>query len=104
MITSGVAAASGSVTTSSLFRPPPGPATLLLANAGTAATIFVGAGTNVTTSNGFPVPLTATSPVVVPIYAGSPQQTWSCITAAGSATLSWIYTDATGGTGTGNLG
>jgi hypothetical protein len=95
---SGAGTAGTVVTSSSLLRVPPGPATLLLANNGSAGTVFVGAGTNVTTA-GFPVPAGAVSPVVVPLYAGSPAGTWSAVVASGSATLAWIISDPSGGTG-----
>lgn len=99
MITGGVAAAGTAVTAASLFRMPPGPATVLLANAGTAGTVFVGAGTGVTTANGFPVVAGAVSPLTVPVYPGAPGGTWSVVCALGSATLSWIISDPSGGTG-----
>jgi hypothetical protein len=91
--------ATGSVTTASLIAVPAGPATVLLANSGTASPVYVGAGTNVSVAGGFPVPSGALSPVVVPIYAGAPAGTWSCITASGTATLAWIVSSPSGGTG-----
>jgi hypothetical protein len=99
MITSGVATAGTAVTTSSLIRVPPGPATVLLANAGTASTAYVGAGTATTTGNGFPVPSGLVPPVIVPVYAGAPSGTWSVVCAAGSASVAWIISDPSGGTG-----
>lgn len=99
MITSGAATAVGSVTAASFIRVPPGPATLLLANSGTAATVYAGAGTNVTVAGGFPVAAGAVSPVTVPVYAGAPGGTWSVVTAAGTASVAWIVSDPSGGTG-----
>jgi hypothetical protein len=99
VITSGAATAGTGITAGSLIRVPPGPATLLLANSGTAAVAYAGAGTNVTAAGGFPVPSGAVSPVVVPVYAGAPAQTWSVITSAGTATVAWIISDPSGGTG-----
>lgn len=104
MISSGTVAASGSVTTGSLFTTPAGPATLLLANVGTATTVYVAAGTNVTTANGFPILSSGAAPTSIPIYAGERQQQWSCITASGAATLAWMVSNPTGQTGTGTLG
>lgn len=103
MISAGTVAVSSSVAKTSFFTVPPGPATLLLANAGTVP-VFVGAGTGVTTANGFPVQNGVTAPVVVPIYAGNPGQTWAAVTATGTSTLSWMISGPSGGTGTGTLG
>ena len=94
MIHSGVVAGSASAAT---FTVPPGPGMLLLANAGTAAVAYVGPGTAVTASNGFPVASGVVPPVMIPLYAGQPLQTWSVITANGTATLSWIVTQPSGG-------
>lgn len=101
MITSGVATAGTGITAASLFRVPPGPATLVLANSGTAPTAYVGAGTNVSSTGGFPVPSGLVSPLVIPVYPGSPASTWSAVTAAGAGTasLAWIISDPSGGTG-----
>lgn len=99
MITSGRAAAGTAVTTGSLFPVPAGPATLILANNGTAATIYASPGTNVTVNNGFPVPSGLVSPVTVPVYAGGTGQTWSVICASGSASVAWIISAPSGGTG-----
>jgi hypothetical protein len=100
VIASGRATTGGTaVTTASLFPVPPGPATLILANNGTAATVYVGPGTNVTTSNGFPVPSGLVAPVVIPVYAGAAGATWSVACSAGTATLSWIVSDPSAGTG-----
>lgn len=105
MITSGVATAAGTVSATSLIRLPPGPATVLLA--ASAGTVYVGvynsAGT-LTTSNGFPVVAGAVPPVVFPVYPGNPGEQLACVVASGTASLSWIVTSATGGTGTGALG
>jgi hypothetical protein len=99
MITSGVAHAGTAVTTSSLIAVSPGPATLLLANAGTASPVYVAPGTGVTTSTGFPVPSGLVSPVVIPVYAGAPGTTWSVCCASGSASVAWIVSSPSGGTG-----
>jgi hypothetical protein len=100
MITSGRAEAGGTaVTTSSLFPVPAGPCTLLLANQGTASPVYVGPGTSVTTTTGFPVPSGLVAPVVVPVYAGAPGTTWSVVCASGSASLAWIVSSPSGGTG-----
>ena len=99
MITSGVAQAGTAVTATSLIRVPAGPATVLLANSGTAATVYVGAGTNTTVAGGFPVPSGLVAPVAVPVYAGAPSGTWSAVCAAGSASVAWIISDPSGGTG-----
>lgn len=104
MINSGTVAASTSVTTGSLIHVPAGPATLILANQGTAATVYVGSGTAVTTANGFPILSSGASPTVIPIYAGNPATTWGCVTANGAATLAWLISAPSGGTGTGTLG
>jgi hypothetical protein len=99
VITSGRAAAGTTVTAASLFQVPAGPGTLLLANAGTAGTVYAAPGTNVTTGSGFPVPSGVVSPVMIPVYAGAPGQAWSAVCAAGSASLSWIVSTPSGGTG-----
>lgn len=98
-IASGVASAGTSVTSSSLIHVGPGPATLLLANAGTASTVYAGPGTSVTTTTGFPVPSGLVPPVTVPVYAGAPAATWSVVCASGSASLAWIVSSPAGGTG-----
>jgi hypothetical protein len=99
VITNGIVAATTSVLSTSQFRSPPGPATLLLANAGTAPTLYVGTGTNVSVGEGFPVPNGLVPPVAVPVYAGCGAQTWSVVTSSGAGTLSWIFSTPTGGTG-----
>lgn len=100
MITSGRAEAGGTaVTSSSLFSCPPGPATLVLANQGTASPVYVGPGTSVTTTTGFPVPSGLVSPVMIPVYAGAPGQTWSVCCPSGSASVAWIVSSPSGGTG-----
>lgn len=99
MITSGTAVASAAVTKASFIAIPPGPATVLLANAGTASPVYFGAGTNVTVANGFPIPSGLVAPVVVPVYTGSNNGTWSVITGGGTATVSWLISGASGGTG-----
>jgi hypothetical protein len=81
---------------------PPGPASLLLSNLGTASPVYVGAGTNLSTTNGFPVP-SGVVPVVIPLYAGGQAQTLYAVTASGAASIGWIVTSPTGGTGTGSL-
>ncbi len=99
MISAGRAEAGTAVTSTSLFQVPPGPATLLLANNGTTSTVYAAPGTNVTTGNGFPVPSGLVSPVVVPVYAGCPGQTWSVVCAGGSASLAWVVSEPSAGTG-----
>ncbi len=99
MITSGSAVAPSSGTSRSLIYVPAGPATVLLANAGTAATVYVGAGTNMAAGGGFPVPSGLVAPVVVPVYRACPAGTWSAVCASGSAALAWITSDPSGGTG-----
>jgi hypothetical protein len=103
VISGGVAAVgSGSgtaVTAGQLFRVPAGPATLLLANVGTASPVYAAPGTAVTTSNGFPIPSGLTAPVVVPVYAGAPAQTWSVTCTSGTGSLAWLVSEPSGGTG-----
>lgn len=99
MISSGRAAAGTVVTAGQLFPVPPGPATLILANQGTASPVFVGPGTNVTTTTGFPVPSGLVPPVVIPVYAGAQGQTWSVISSSGTGSLAWIVSDPSAGTG-----
>jgi hypothetical protein len=99
VISSGRAVAGTAVTSASLFQVPPGPATLLLANAGTVSVVYAAPGTNVSAGSGFPVPSGVVSPVVVPVYAGAPGQAWSVVCSAGSASLSWIVSTPSGGTG-----
>ena len=96
MITSGQGTAGA--TASRLCGVPPGPATLLLSNAGTASPVYVGMGTGVTTANGFPVP-SGVVPVVIPLYAGSAGGSLYAATASGSASVGWLITSPTGGTG-----
>lgn len=101
MINGGQVPAGTVVNPSSLFTVPPGPATLLLSSS--AGTILVGSGTNVAANNGFPVVATANQPVTIPVYPGNPRQTWSAFAPGGTATLSWLISAPTGGTGTGTL-
>ena len=96
MITAGRVAAG---TATQTFLVPAGPATLLLANVGTASPVYAAPGTSVSSSNGFPVPSGAVSPVVVPVYPGNPAQTWSAVCSGGSASLAWIVSVPSGGTG-----
>jgi hypothetical protein len=103
-ITSGIASAGTVITTLSLIHVPPGPCTVLLANAGTAPTVYVGSGTAVTVAGGFPVPSGLVPPVVIPVYAGCAATPMSVVCSSGSASLAWIVTSPTGGTGTGTLG
>lgn len=89
-------AVSGSAT--ALCVLPPGPCTVVLSNVGTA-TAYVGpGGTAVTTSNGFPVP-SGSYPVVFPGYPGGAGAVLSCITTSGSASVGFIVSSASGGTG-----
>ena len=99
MLTSEVTAATTSVLTGSFFQVPAGPATVILANQGTASPLYVGAGTNVSAGRGFPAPSGVAGPVVIPVYPGSPAGTWSVVTGAGGGTLSWIVSDPSSGTG-----
>ncbi len=101
MITSGQG--SVSATASRLCPIPPGPASLLLSNAGTASPVYVGPGTGVTTTNGFPVPASVV-PVVIPVFAGSQGGSLYAVTASGFAYVGWLITNPTGQTGTGTLG
>jgi hypothetical protein len=87
------------ITAGQLFVCPQGPATLLLANQGTASPAYVGPGTNASTTTGFPIPSGLVQPVVVPIYAGAPAQTWSVACSSGTGSLAWIVTAPSGGTG-----
>jgi len=103
VITNGVVPAGTVLNSSSQFRPPPGPCTVLLANAGTTSPIYVGAGTSVTSANGFPVPSGALSPTLIPIPAGCPAQVFTAIVAAGSSSLAFMYITPAGQTGTGTL-
>ena len=103
MITSGRAAvgtASGTGVTAGQFFPvTAGPATLILANVGTASPVYAAPGTTVTTSNGFPIPSGLTAPVVIPVYAGAAAQTWSVTCASGTGSLAWNVSSPSGGTG-----
>jgi hypothetical protein len=89
-------AVSGSATL--LHALPPGPCTVLLSNAGTATPVYVGLGTALTTSNGFAVP-SGVTPVVVPVYAGAGGSSLYAITAGGLATVGWVVSQPSGGTG-----
>ena len=101
-ITNGVVPAGTVVNGTSLFRQPAGPATVLLA--ASSGTVFVGSGTGVTSANGFPVVAGAVPPVTIPVYAGSAGGQFSVVTGAGgTASLSWMVSDAYGQTGTGTL-
>jgi hypothetical protein len=102
VITNGVVPAGTVLNSSSQFRVPAGPCTVLLA--ASAGTVFVGAGTAVSALNGMPVCAAAGPPLTIPVYAGSPAQTFTAIVSSGTATLSWLVTDPTGQTGTGALG
>jgi hypothetical protein len=100
VITSGQATAAGTVVSAASFiHVPAGPCTVVLANAGTTATVYVGTGTNATTGNGFPVPSGLVQPVTVPVYAGCAASTWSVVCASGTATVAWIISDPSAGTG-----
>lgn len=101
MITSGQGTVGA--TAARLCPIPPGPASLLLSNLGTASPVYVGPGTGVTTTNGFPVP-SGVVPVVIPLYTGSQAGNLYAITASGAANVGWIVTSPTGQTGTGTLG
>jgi hypothetical protein len=105
VIVTGVATVTSSVTAAGKVVLPPGPATVLLANAGTAATVYFAAAGTVSTSTGFPVPSGLVSPVTFPIPAGCPAGTLSCVTATGAASLAWMVCSATGQVGVvGTLG
>jgi hypothetical protein len=80
---------------------PAGPCCLLLSNAGTASPVYIGqsggtAGT--TTGNGFPVPA-GQVPVAIPGYLGAGPARLYAITASGQASIGWLLSTATGGTG-----
>jgi hypothetical protein len=101
-ITSGAVTAGTAVAT--LCPVPPGPCTVLIANSGTASTVYVGPGTNLTAQNGFPVQSGALAPTVIPVYPGSAGVTLSVFCSAGTASVAWLVTDPSGGTGRGTLG
>jgi hypothetical protein len=82
-----------------LFAVPPGPCTILLANAGTAATAYVGLGTGLSASNGFPVPSGLVPPVAFPGYAGASGGTLYGLSGSGTTSVAWIVSSASGGTG-----
>lgn len=93
----------GTVTASpcNVFTVPAGPATVLVANAGTSGTIWIGPSSphgTLSSVNGFPVPSGAVPPVALTNYPGSPAQAFQAVT-TGTATLSWIISAASGGTG-----
>lgn len=79
-----------------LCHVPAGPCQVVLSNAGIAAA-FVGFGTAVTASNGLPVP----SGQVAPLhgYPGGTGQQLSVATSAGSASVGWLVSSTSGGTG-----
>lgn len=81
---------------------PPGPCQLQVASLGTASLAYVGvlggAG-SVTSTNGFPVQFAAVPPVVIQGYMGSVGGQVSAIAAAGTVTLAWLLSTATGQTG-----
>ena len=82
-----------------LFAVPPGPCTILLANAGTAATAYVGLGTGLSASNGFPVPSGLVPPVTIPGYQGSQGGPLYAVAGAGTAVLAWVISTPSGQTG-----
>lgn len=94
MFTNGQAAAGTAVTT--LCVMPPGPATLQVVNPGTV-TVYLGTGSKVATNNGYPVPASGT--FTIPGYAGGGGATVSMCTAAGSASVAWFVSGASGQTG-----
>lgn len=99
MITNG-AAVVGSGSAVALFWIPPGPALVQVASSGTATAVYVGitaAGGSLSAANGFPVP-TGALPVAIPVYAGSAGGLLSGIASSGSATLSWLVSEPSGGT------
>ena len=78
---------------------PAGPCTVLISNAGTASPVWIGAGTAVTAGNGFPVPSGAVSPVTFPGYPASPATPLSVVCSSGSASVGFLISSASGGTG-----
>lgn len=75
---------------------PPGPCQVVLSNSGTVAA-FVGFGGTVTASDGFPVPSGGVAPFSG--YPGGAGQQLSVVTASGSASVGWLVSSASGGTG-----
>lgn len=96
MITNGQVSVAGSART--LVVLPPGPATLLLSNAGTSPLAYIGMGSTVSAASGFPLPQTVT-PVAIPLYAGSAGGTVSVIASSGTASVAWLLSNPTGQTG-----
>lgn len=97
MITIGQAViVSGSATT--LCRVPPGVCDVVLSNGGTASTVWIGQGTAVSPADGFPLP-SGISPLRFCGYLGAGGATLYAITSAGSASVGWLVSSASGGTG-----
>ena len=91
--------------TSTLCVVPPGPCMVVLSNNGTASPVWVGAGTTIVAAsraalwgpNGFPVPRGA--PVAFAGYQGDKGATLVAACSSGSATVGYLISTATGGTG-----
>jgi hypothetical protein len=79
-----------------LCRVPPGPVSVALTSAGTV-TAYLGLGTTAAASTGIPLP----SGGVVPFtgFAGDLGSQLAVVTAGGSATVGWVVSAASGGTG-----
>lgn len=86
----------GTVVTA-LCTVPPGPCMVVVTSLG-PGTAFIGAGSGVTASNGLPLPPLVPVPVVG--YQGSGPGTLSVIcSAGGSASVGWMISRPSGGTG-----
>jgi hypothetical protein len=96
MLTSGA----GTVTASSsvLTTIPAGPCTVLLSNNGTASPVWAGIGGSVSAESGLPVP-SGITPVTLPVYAGGGGSKLSVVTTSGTATIGFVISTPTGGTG-----
>jgi hypothetical protein len=79
-----------------LCQIPPGPTHTVLSSAGTV-TAYYGAGTVVTTSNG--VPIASGAVHYLEGFAGSPGTQLEMITAGGQASVGFVVSSASGGTG-----
>lgn len=78
---------------------PPGPCAVVLSNLSTANTVYVGIGTAVTATNGFPITPT-TSPVTIPGFNGSAGGSLYALASGSPATVGFVVSAASGGTGT----
>jgi hypothetical protein len=93
MLTGGQVTAGTASTSLSVV--PPGPCSVTIVNSGTA-TAYLGFGTAATAS-GIPLPSGAVFPFFG--YQGSQGSRISVVTAAGSASVGWLLSTPSGGTG-----